>query len=767
MSQANWIEWFREQPVDIERPKSLYSRLPAWVGGWEAWLTFALSTITFLSVARSVEAAHWVEEMPSLATVSFLALLTGFGLSRIKVNEVFLHLLAMLTGLPVVVGFALSYMGERSLRLGLNHFWHRFGDWIDVIRSGGITNDNMPFVTVVLSLAWIAAYLSAWAIFRWRNAWLALIPGGIGLLTNISYLPGRFSANFVVFLFGSMLLVMRVNMLNRIHDWQHRGVVYPRFLSLTLLNATVWIAAGLLLIAWWIPLLGESKTIASVWNGATGPVSNASADWGRLFSSIDAKREVPLHSFGATLPLQGKVVLSDRVVAEVDFQDQSNAGRNLVANRYDEYTAAGWKRGSRETGDIGPAGVKLGDAAPVNRDAYRERKDVPADVIVDSPGNVMLSIGQPLQSSIDGRADFVNGGAAVDITDLHAKKDLKRGDEYNTLGSISVASEEKLRAAPGDYPEYVKSRYLQLPAELPQRVRDLASQVANGEANAYDKARAIEDMLRGYPNTYDIPIIPPGRDAVDVFLFDTKRGYSDYQASAMVVLLRAAGIPSRLATGYSVEEFDLNTHRYIIREKNAESWPEVYFPAYGWVEFSPFGGAPAISRPFGGDQSGAAIQDDPIIKNGGPLQFGDEFGPELPIFPDSGSGSFKVKHPFNWLPVYLALTLVALLALSGGFVRLAWEAGLRGLDYPSRTWEKTIRLARWTRIRHRPSQTPIEFAGEISRRAHLGDEPRTVADSYLRSRYGHRKLAREESAALSTSWLRLRNRLIKRVLRLK
>ncbi len=766
MSQANWIEWFRDQPADVERPKPLWERLPAWATNWESWLTFAIVTLTFLSVARSIDAAHWVGEMPSLVEVSFLALLTGFGLSKIKINELFLHLLAILTGVPIVVGFALSFMGESSLGPGLSHFWHRFGDWIDVIRSGGITTDNMPFVTIVLALTWIAAYLCAWAIFRWRNAWLALIPGGMGLLTNISYLPGQFSADFVVFLFGGMLLVMRVNMLNRVHDWQQRGIAFPKTLSLTLLNITIWIGLALLILAWWVPLAGESHAFASAWNGLTSPFDNASADWSRLFNSIDAKREVPLHSLGATLPLQGKVTLSDRVVAEVDFGDQSNQGRNLVAMRYDEYTAAGWKRGNSEPGTIGPNGVATADAPPVDKDVYKERKDITANVVVDSPNGVLLSIGQPLQSSIDGRADVVNLGTVADIRAIHPKKDLKRGDQYSTVGSISVAPEEQLRAASSDYPDYIKQRYLQLPAELPQEVRDLAAKQTAGAANAYDKARALEEFLRQFPNTYDIPIVPPGRDAVDVFLFDTKRGYSDYQASAMVVMLRAVGVPARLATGYAVQEFDLNTHRFVVREKDAESWPEVYFPEYGWVEFSPFGGAPLVSRPFTGTDNGSVADESPDIKFGAPI-FAGGVGPEdIPGEGDLGT-PLKVQHPFNWLPVYIALTVAALLLVFGGFVRLAWEWGLRDLDPPAKTWEKTLRLARWTRLRPRPQQTPSEFARDLSLRTSLDAEPRVVAEQYARTRYGHKPLSAEERSRLDRSWLRLRNQLFKRLLRLK
>ncbi len=100
-------------------------------------------------------------------------------------------------------------------------------------------------------------------------------------------------------------------------------------------------------------------------------------------------------------------------------------------------------------------------------------------------------------------------------------------------------------------------------------------------------------------------------------------------------------------------------------------------------------------------------------------------------------------------------------------MRLAWEYGLRGLDRPARTWEKTLRLASWTRLRPKPNQTPNEFAGEVARRTQLTEEPRIVADGYLRVRYGRKGLDRQEQEKVDSAWVRIRNRLIKRALRLK
>src|SRR5205085_10400096 len=63
--------------------------------------------------------------------------------------------------------------------------------------------------------------------------------------------------------------------------------------------------------------------------------------------------------------------------------------------------------------------------------------------------------------------------------------------------------------------------------------------------------------------------------------------YCEYYATAMIVMLRSLGIPSRMAAGYAPGTYDANTGSYVVRESSAHTWPEVYFPGYGWIEFEP------------------------------------------------------------------------------------------------------------------------------------------------------------------------------------
>lgn len=169
---------------------------------------------------------------------------------------------------------------------------------------------------------------------------------------------------------------------------------------------------------------------------------------------------------------------------------------------------------------------------------------------------------------------------------------------YQADSLLPAPSAQQLRAAASDdYPEYIRDLYFSLPAALPPRLHRLARQITEGQPTQYDKAKAIETYLRtNYPYDLEIPAPPEGQDVADYFLFDLKRGYCDYYATAMVVLARASGIPARFVSGYAPGEYDFSNAEYVVRELHAHSWAEVYFPEIGWVEFEPTGNQPAIER---------------------------------------------------------------------------------------------------------------------------------------------------------------------------
>src|SRR4051812_6381786 len=216
MRQASWEDLFREGETRVEKP-------PFWskflIFSWEELVTLAIVMVGFLTVVQSMSSARWVNDMPSLYPIAFLGLAVGLVMSRLKINEVLTHLIALTLGL-VGVFLSVSSNLEGSYGDRGREIYERFADWTDAASSGGISNDQLPFILLVVSTTYLAAYVAAWAIFRWYNAWVGVVPGGLALLTNISYLPGQNGFPLLIYLFCAILLVARVNLLKKARQWR-------------------------------------------------------------------------------------------------------------------------------------------------------------------------------------------------------------------------------------------------------------------------------------------------------------------------------------------------------------------------------------------------------------------------------------------------------------------------------------------------------------------------------------------------------------------
>jgi len=137
-----------------------------------------------------------------------------------------------------------------------------------------------------------------------------------------------------------------------------------------------------------------------------------------------------------------------------------------------------------------------------------------------------------------------------------------------------------------DYPARVATLYLQKP-RLDPRIESLARQITASEGSNYLRAKAIEAYLRkNFGYTLELPGLREA-DPLAHFLFERRKGHCEYFASSMAMMLRTLGIPSRVVNGFRGGEFNDLTGSYIVREKDAHSWVEAYFPEYGWVTFDP------------------------------------------------------------------------------------------------------------------------------------------------------------------------------------
>ena len=128
---------------------------------------------------------------------------------------------------------------------------------------------------------------------------------------------------------------------------------------------------------------------------------------------------------------------------------------------------------------------------------------------------------------------------------------------------------------------------LRLPRGWHPRARELASDWALQARTPQEIVNAALTMFRGNDFYYSLtpPLLP--EDAVDEFLFDTREGFCEHFAASFVVLMRAAGIPARVVTGYQGGEYNTVGDYMVVRQRDAHAWAEVYFDDRGWVRIDP------------------------------------------------------------------------------------------------------------------------------------------------------------------------------------
>ena len=171
------------------------------------------------------------------------------------------------------------------------------------------------------------------------------------------------------------------------------------------------------------------------------------------------------------------------------------------------------------------------------------------------------------------------------FTIFSAKNDTS-GATYTVTSQVANPTAAQLREQSADVLPTSVAPDIALPSNLPAEIGQKSSQITAGLTTEYDKAAAIQAYFRSSDYTYDLNGAPTGSNALLKFLTTDKRGYCEQFAGAMVVLAREAGIPARVAVGFTpgIQQADGS---WLITNHDAHSWPEIWFPQAGWVRFEP------------------------------------------------------------------------------------------------------------------------------------------------------------------------------------
>jgi transglutaminase-like putative cysteine protease len=163
---------------------------------------------------------------------------------------------------------------------------------------------------------------------------------------------------------------------------------------------------------------------------------------------------------------------------------------------------------------------------------------------------------------------------------------------YEADSRIPTPVAGRLQSAGALFSDQVSAEYLRFP-ELDPRIRPLTDKIVANAKTPYERASAIETYLRThYGYTLQLGSAKLA-DPIADFLFVRRRGHCEYFSSAMAIMLRTIGIPSRVVNGFAGGEFNDITSQYVIRASDAHSWVEAYIPGEGWQAFDPTPGGSA------------------------------------------------------------------------------------------------------------------------------------------------------------------------------
>lgn len=313
---------------------------------------------------------------------------------------------------------------------------------------------------------------------------------------------------------------------------------------------------------------------------------------------------------------------------------------------------------------------------------------------------------------------------------------------------------------------------LKLP-EIPSRVYDLTKDITGKYDSPYMKASAIEDYLkRNYPYSKDTSILPEGRDFVDYFLFDEKKGSCSYYATALTVMARITGIPARYVEGFVVPYSQSSDGYTEVFNSDAHAWVELYLDGVGWVTFDPTPGNSSAAYQFPRDiennndtpsenteqnRNTNINKDDKDLEERSPNEAGGE------------AGNINNKTSIAYILLYVLLGILAfglLLFLTSLIVYTSINIFIRRnkriIDFSK---YKMLLYGKLTYIPYREGETLREYLEVLSNKLQIKLDNYILV--YEKALYAKHNISPEELDKITDTMLKVRKKAIERNSRIR
>ena len=575
------------------------------IRNWD-WLSAGLLFLMLQVAAGRLVIANWASFLYFAETLAALGTILGLALGASQFKRWVVVWIA--AGYTIIMLPWQWTVAARSANLVLHDQLHIMAsqlavDFVQFIQRAPV-NDSFLFVAFISLVMWITSLTAGYWLTRHDNLLVAIIPSAI-VMVIVQVYDNYFSLRswwLAAYLFLVLLLTGRRYFLRNRVEWKKQHIAVSEDAWLDILNSLTPIALIVIAIAWIFPTsLSGLQAASDAWDKISNPVQN------RLSNAV-VSLQSPYSNGGtdfysSSLALGRNAAQGSQLVFTVRVPPGATSTMPYYwrGRVYDFYINGQWSTSSTSSLDFQPASPNLDLANSQNRAQaqFQFTMQLPDQSLLYAPS-------EPVWADQAGSVSVMPAGDGQDDPlAWFANPPIPRGGRYQIRAELADPTIAELKAAGTDYPAWVRDHYLELPQNIQAVIQTLAKQITNGQPTPYDRAEAVTDYLRTtiqYSTT--IPSPPPGEDPTIWVLFDYKKGFCNYYASAEVLMLRSLGIPARMAVGFAegesgkaVLERAGNAGTFNVLNRDAHAWPEVYFPGIGWVEFEPTVSQNPIVRP--------------------------------------------------------------------------------------------------------------------------------------------------------------------------
>ncbi len=730
----------------------------------EGWFVLLLLAVAVYSVTFSVIAANWVDHSMALLVSPFAGLLTGFAVAKVpRMPQSLLHLGACLLGhwLSVWLTSFIAYHVSWLVLLGN----------LRAVVAGGLGatampyGDEMVFFFYLSFLCFFLGYFGSWLVYRAHLPWLVAFVYCSIMLVNLNYVKQDLLPLFVVLLCSLLLLIARTQLTSQIAQWQREGLhtdhAWVNSITTRCMQGAAILTLVVILLSPLLPIVDQSHSGKTFWDHLNNAWTNILNGHISLQNpgSIVQSYQPPTNFFGDQLTIAGTVHLPTGEV--LNYTSTTKGPQNLEGFTYNAFDGHTWTSTLNANDGHG----------------YTANTPLPVDVTRTDTNQIAttITIVQPPQSSkqyifgppqpvsfdvdtvayTDGVSDGVTDGSTIMWTQ---KSPLQTNERYTVTSVVPPTVTEdstyyKDVPLPAENTDFwsknsnyaaLQAAYTQYPRDLSANEQTIMKAWTSGATDSYTALKSLEAHLSDqnvFTYSLDNTAVPNTIDAVD-WLLQTRKGYCTYYATAMSVMARQLGIPTRVVSGFSHGHYDTKRKLWIVQGDDAHSWVQAYLPTYGWVSFDPTPGfAPTVVKTVKPTVTPPRVTPVPTKPGASipPAKTPPTTHPKKPTQPPSKAKTSPALPEVN--PAVLVTLSMLVLALSLLFLFVAlgrywWRSLYENSTFISGMYWRVCYLARFIGLGPKSWQTPYEYSSALIRQLPQGESAfRRLTDLFVRDRW--------------------------------